>query len=55
MREQYPLFESEQRRWAQHVWLALGPELQHRDHRAAGPDGAGEGAQRASASSEGAR
>jgi hypothetical protein len=29
MREQYLLFESEQRRWAQRVWQALGPETQH--------------------------
>ena len=30
MREQYLLFESEQRRWAQRVWQALGPETQNR-------------------------
>jgi hypothetical protein len=30
MREQYLLFESEQHRWAQRVWQALGPETQHR-------------------------
>lgn len=30
MREQYPLFESEQRRWAQRVWQALGAETQNR-------------------------
>jgi hypothetical protein len=29
MREQYLLFESEQRRWGQRVWQALGPETQH--------------------------
>ena len=29
MREQYSLLESEQRRWAQRVWQALGPEVQH--------------------------
>lgn len=26
MREQYLLFETEQRRWAQRVWQALAPE-----------------------------
>ena len=30
MREQYSLFGSEQRRWAQRVCQALGPETQHR-------------------------
>jgi hypothetical protein len=30
MREQYLLFETEQRRWAQRVWQALDPETRSR-------------------------
>lgn len=30
MREQYLLFEIEERRWVGRVWQALGPEKQHR-------------------------
>ena len=30
MREQYLLFETEERRWAECVWQSLGPETQQR-------------------------
>lgn len=30
MREQYLLFENEERRWAERVWQALGAERQER-------------------------
>ena len=30
MREQYLLFETEERRWAERVWQTLGPETQQR-------------------------
>ena len=30
MREQYLLFETEERRWAERVWQALGAETQQR-------------------------
>ena len=30
MREQYLLFETEERRWAERVWQALGTETQQR-------------------------
>lgn len=30
MRKQYLLFETEERRWTERVWKALGPETQQR-------------------------